>query len=82
MHGMHMNNNLVDKFIMMETIMWIKTIKAVLVGDREEYITRFLQVALQSNLAPSCDARFDMKLFILSALVINTESEMVCGAIM
>lgn len=81
MHGMHMNNNLVDKFIMMEIIMWMKTIKAVLVGDWEEYRTRFFQVALQFNLAPSCDASFDMKPFILSAPVTNTESEMVCGAI-
>lgn len=39
MHAMHMNNNLADKFVMVETIMWIKMIKAVLVGNWEEYIT-------------------------------------------
>ena len=33
---MYVNNNLVDKFIIVETIVWIKTIKAVLVGDWEE----------------------------------------------
>lgn len=49
MHAMHMNNNLGDKFIMVETIMWITTIKAALAGDWDEYITRFLQVVLQSG---------------------------------
>lgn len=35
---MHINN-LVDKFIMVETIMWIKIIKAVLSGNWKEYVT-------------------------------------------
>lgn len=35
---MYMNNNLVDKFVMVEIIMWIKMIKVVLVGNWEEYI--------------------------------------------
>lgn len=38
MHAMHMNSNLADKFIM-KTIMWFKTIKAVLAGYWEEYVT-------------------------------------------
>lgn len=38
-YAMHINNNLADNFKMVETIMWIKMIKAVLAGNWEGYIT-------------------------------------------